>query len=274
MSEPLIRRGEETFAMMHLLVGMELLSAWERPLGNTSRMRAEAWSVSDMPHVTEEQILIGVTQMQFRLDTAVIHITLGKTIADQNNALAFGWWCHCLRAGAGSSGWLSIWRMRRLFGSSFSFGFLFTRQASRRAFTRGEVARLQFDLLVIVTLQCGIHRWFEGINDVHVSLGWHFATQQVQRGIDDESAEIFIGKIDGGSHGGAEGFASALAIWRLVFKEPSQRLHRFVFRSLHRIGSIVQRLRHSTAQEDSRFGQIQVLDRINIAGAKDLLHAL
>lgn len=76
--------------------------------------------------------------------------------------------------------------------------------------------------------------------------------KQVESRIHDQAAQIISDKIHRGPHRRAEGLARALAIRRLVFKEPGQRLHRIVLWPLDGIRAIMQALRHRSAQQDRR----------------------
>jgi len=92
--------------------------------------------------------------------------------------------------------------------------------------------------------------------------------------VHDQATQVFVSEVHRRTHRGAEGLARAFAIRRLVFKEPGQRLHRVVLRSLDRIRAIMQALRHRATQQHSRAAQVEVLHRVNIRGAEDFLHAL
>ena len=76
-----------------------------------------------------------------------------------------------------------------------NFLLLVTRQTGGGALARRKVAGLQIDFLVVVTLDGGIHRRIERIDEVHLRLRRHLDTEQVERGIHNQAAQVFISEI-------------------------------------------------------------------------------
>ena len=146
------------------------------------------------------------------------------------------------------------------------------RQAGRWAFARGKVGRLQFDLLVMITLERGVEGGFEGIDEGYICFFGHGCADELMGRIDDETAEIFIGEIDGRSERGAKGAAFGGAIGGRVFMQPSQWHHGLVLRTCDCFGLRIEGLGYLTAKQDGGDALIEVLDAINISGGKDFTH--
>ncbi len=84
--------------MVHIELGMKLIRSREGPLSHARWMRAEAGGITLVTHVTHEKFAIGVTQLEFCFETAVVNITFRQTIANKNNAFTFGRRCNRLGA--------------------------------------------------------------------------------------------------------------------------------------------------------------------------------
>ena len=209
MREPLIRRGVKALAVVDRLVRMKFLRAGKCPLRCTRRMRTEARCVADVAHVAEEEVAVGVTKLQLRLDAAVPGVTLGEAIAHQHDVLAIHRWCDVLIASRRGSRRLCAGLMRSRCGLLFLLPILFTvaflgglllgfvlRKAHGWAATRCKVTGLQIALLVVVAFDCGVKSRVKRIDEGHICLGRHFKSEQMMRRVHDKATQVFIRKID------------------------------------------------------------------------------
>ena len=101
-SEPFVRHWEKAFAEVHRQFRMKLLSARKCPLRHPRRMRTKPWRISGTAHVSDEEFAVGIPQLQLGFESAIVNITLGKPIANEDNTLAFGRRSHHLRTCRGS----------------------------------------------------------------------------------------------------------------------------------------------------------------------------
>ena len=99
MREPLVRRGVEALAMMHLLVRMKFLRAREGPLRNACWMGTKARGVAHMTHVAEEEFFIRVAQVKLGFDAAIPGVALSQSVADEHDPLTLGRRSHGLSSG-------------------------------------------------------------------------------------------------------------------------------------------------------------------------------
>ena len=116
VGEPLVRSGEEALAFVDVEAGIKFLRARERPLGRARGMRTEAGRVADMTQIAEKQIVLRVTQGQFRLDAVVVNIALGEAVADENDALALARRRDDLRTRGGRGGRFGFHAVGRIHG--------------------------------------------------------------------------------------------------------------------------------------------------------------
>ena len=63
MEEPLVGRGEESFAVMLGVFGMELVGAREGPLAGAGGVRAEGRGVARATHVADDEVLVGEAEL-------------------------------------------------------------------------------------------------------------------------------------------------------------------------------------------------------------------
>ena len=63
VEEPLVGRGEESFAVMLGVFGVELVGAREGPLAGASGVRAEGRGVARAAHITHDQVLVGEAEL-------------------------------------------------------------------------------------------------------------------------------------------------------------------------------------------------------------------
>ena len=88
MEEPLVGRGEESFAVMLGVFGVEFLGAREGPLAGAGWVRAEGRGVARAAHITHDQVLVGEAELELGLEAAVVGIAFGETVADEDHAFA------------------------------------------------------------------------------------------------------------------------------------------------------------------------------------------
>ena len=88
MREPLVGCGIESTAEMRIQVGMEFFRAGKGPLRNAARVRAESRGVTGPAHVAHDEVQFGIAQVQFSLQAAEVHVALGQSVADEDDALA------------------------------------------------------------------------------------------------------------------------------------------------------------------------------------------
>ena len=86
VEEPLVRRGEETLAVVLRVFGVELLAAREGPLARAGRVGTEGRRVPRAAHIAHEQALRREAQVEFRLEAAVVGVAFRETITDEHDA--------------------------------------------------------------------------------------------------------------------------------------------------------------------------------------------
>ena len=101
MREPLVGCGIESTAEMRIQVGMEFFRAGKGPLRNAARVRAESRGVTGPAHVAHDEVQFGIAQVQFSLQAAEVHVALGQSVADEDDALAGRRFGQRLRTGRG-----------------------------------------------------------------------------------------------------------------------------------------------------------------------------
>ena len=77
-------------------------------------MGTKSGCVTDVPHIAHEQGVLRVAQMQFSLEAAVIHVTLGEAVANENEAFPLLRRSNGLRAHCGCRGGNRHLGMRRV----------------------------------------------------------------------------------------------------------------------------------------------------------------
>ena len=88
VEQPLVRRGEESFAVMLRVFGMELLGAGEGPLAGAGGVRAEGGSVARTAHVAHDEVLFREAELQLGLETAIVSVAFGEAVADEDHMFA------------------------------------------------------------------------------------------------------------------------------------------------------------------------------------------
>ena len=88
MREPLVGCGIESTAEMRIQFGMEFLRAGKGPLRNAAWVGAESRGVTGPAHVAYDEVQFGIAQVQFGLQAAEVHVALGQSVADEDDALA------------------------------------------------------------------------------------------------------------------------------------------------------------------------------------------
>ena len=88
VGEPLVGRGEEPDAVVLGVLRTKFLRAREGPLRTAGRVRAEAGRLTGAAHVTDDELLRGIAEMELGFQTAVIKVAFGEAVADENEPLA------------------------------------------------------------------------------------------------------------------------------------------------------------------------------------------
>ena len=63
VEEPLVGRGEEAFAVMLSVFGVELIGSREGPLAGAGGVRAEGRGVARATHVADDEVLVGEAEL-------------------------------------------------------------------------------------------------------------------------------------------------------------------------------------------------------------------
>ena len=90
VEEPLVGRGEETFAVMLGVFGVELLGTREGPLAGARGVRTERRGVAGAAHVADDEVLLREAELELGLEAPIVGVALGETVADEDHALAGG----------------------------------------------------------------------------------------------------------------------------------------------------------------------------------------
>jgi hypothetical protein len=96
--KPFVRHRKETLSVVDVQFRMKLLRPGKHPLRSARGMWPEPGGVPYVPHVPHKQLALGIAQMQFCFDPAVMHVALRKPVAHKNDALALLRGSHGLRA--------------------------------------------------------------------------------------------------------------------------------------------------------------------------------
>ena len=90
VEEPLVGRGEETFAVMLGVFGMELLGTREGPLAGARGVRTERRGVAGAAHVADDEVLLREAELELGLEAAVVGVALGEAVTDEDDTFAGG----------------------------------------------------------------------------------------------------------------------------------------------------------------------------------------
>ena len=112
VEEPLIRRGEETFAVVLGVFGMELVGTRKGPLAGAGGVRTEGRGVAGAAHVAHDEVLIREAELQLGLKATVVGVAFGKAVADEDDPFTRSGRGGFLAALRGRDRWIFSGRVR------------------------------------------------------------------------------------------------------------------------------------------------------------------
>ncbi len=98
VGEPLVGVGEESLAVVGVEFRVELLGAGEGPLGDAGGMGTETRGIAGPSHVADDELVVGVAEVQLGFEAAEVHVAFGEPVAEEDDAFAGGGVCDALGA--------------------------------------------------------------------------------------------------------------------------------------------------------------------------------